>query len=111
MANFMEFIRYGLPGYLFLASIVFALFRRQVLPTEYKFYNDFGTIIGASVIVIGPFFGFIIHQLYFTYFDFKESYTKLTRGCLKMLFDYYLRGHQGFATTNVTLPKNRAIEK
>lgn len=96
----MEFIRYGLPGYLFLASIVFALFRRGVLPADYKFYNDFGTIIGASLIVIGPLFGFIIHQLYFVYFDLKESYTKLTRGCLKMLFDYYLNNkHREFAKT------------
>ncbi len=99
MANFMEFIRYGLPGYLFLASLVFALLRRQALPTDYKFYNDFGTIIGASLIVIGPLFGFIIHQLYFMYFDLKESYTKLSRGCLRMLFDYYLTRHEGVATT------------
>lgn len=99
MANFMEFIRYGLPGYLFLASLVFALIRRQVLPTDYKFYNDFGTIMGAALLVIGPLFGFIIHQIYFVYFDLKESYTKLTRGCLKMLFDYYLNSHQEFANT------------
>ena len=90
MANFMEFIRYGLPGYLFLASILFGLWRRGALPDDATFYNNFGTILGAALIVVGPLVGFIVHQLYFLYFDITESYIKLSRGCLNLIFKSYM---------------------
>lgn len=89
MANFMEFIRYGLPGYIFVTSLVYAVWIRGGLPGDSAFYNNFGTIIGAGLLVVGPLVGFIIHQLYFVYFDFEESYTQLSRGCLKTLFDFH----------------------
>jgi hypothetical protein len=90
MESFQDFIRYGLPGYIFIGSILFCLFITGGLPQEKAFYDTFATIAGTIGLVIGPLIGFIIHQIYLTYFDWKESYTKLTRKCINVIYQSYL---------------------
>jgi len=91
MGNFEDFLRYGLPGYIFIASIISVLMVLGILPFDINFYKDFLTIIGVSLIIIGPLVGFIIHQIYFVYFDFRESYTKPTRGCIALIYNFFLK--------------------
>lgn len=105
MANFLEFIRYGLPGYIFLSSLVFALYQSHMLPPDRQFYSDYGTIIGACLLVVGPLVGFVIHQIYFIYFDSKESYTSLKRGCLNILYDNYVEKQKINIATEEQLAK------
>jgi hypothetical protein len=91
MGTFEDFVRYGLPGYIFVASALFASAIMGLLPNNYEVYKDFADIVGAALLIIGPLIGFIIHQVYFVYFDWKESYTKPTRGCIGFIYDSYIQ--------------------
>ena len=90
MGSFQEFVRYALPGYMFVGSVLFCLAIAGVLPADYQAYERFAGIVGATILVVGPLLGFIIHQIYFVYFDWRESYTKLTRGCIAFIFNAFL---------------------
>jgi len=94
MGTFEDFIRYGLPGYILLGSIVSVLTLAAILPINYDIYKDFANIVGATILVVGPLIGFIIHQLYLVFFDWKESYTKLSRGCIAFIYIAFLQSDQ-----------------
>ncbi len=64
------------------------------MPEESNFYKDYGGIVGAFALVIGPLIGFLIHQLYFTYFDWRESYTKVSRKCIAFIVHAYLNSDE-----------------
>lgn len=90
MGTFDDFVRYGLPGYIFIISVLFCLAIVGALPDNYDFYKAFAGVAGVVALVVGPLIGFIIHQVYFTYFDWKESYTKLTRKCILFIFNAFI---------------------
>lgn len=91
MGNIFELIRYGFAGYLFLATIIVSFYRIEILPQGKSFYAEWGNIIGATLLVIGPIIGFVIHQIYFVWFERTETYTDIKRGSLKILYDNYLK--------------------
>jgi len=111
MSNFENFIRYGFPGYLLIASILVSLWMVGVLPSEISFYKDFGGIIGAFTLVIGPLIGFFIHQLYFAYFDWRESYTKVSRKCIAFIVNAYINSDRNSSEINENPLTRRVIER
>lgn len=91
MGPFEEFVRYAFPGYALIASVVACLWIVGLLPENVDFYKNFGGIGGAFALVVGPLVGFVIHQIYFIYFDWSESYTKITRKAISFIVHAYLR--------------------
>lgn len=90
MGNFEDFIRYGLPGYIFLISLLFALGNMPFIRIDLDLIKNYASIIGTTLLIMGPLVGFLIHQVYFIYFDRKESYNKLSRNCIQMIYVSYL---------------------
>ncbi len=90
MSTFEDFIRYAFPGYALLASMIICLLIVGIFPGDASIYKDFGGIMGALTIIIGPLVGFVVHQLYFFYFDWCESYTKTSRKCLGFISQAFL---------------------
>lgn len=94
MGTIIDLIRYGFAGYLLITTLIVSLYRINYLPINSDFYKNFGGIIGATILIVGPILGFVIHQIYFVYFEKTESYVKLTRKCLKTLYNYHLKSHE-----------------
>jgi hypothetical protein len=90
MGSFEDFIRYGFPGYLLIFSIIFLLAHNGIICLDKDSLKDYATIVGAIILVIGPLVGFLIHQVYFVYFDWRESYVKTSRGCIAFIFHSFL---------------------
>lgn len=89
MGNFDDFIRYGLPGYILLLTLFFLSMFVGIITSDLTRYKEYLVIIGATVLIIGPLIGFIIHQIYFLYFDWRESYTKPSRGCIGIMIKVF----------------------
>lgn len=111
MSNFEDFIRYGFPGYLLICSILTCLWMVGLLPGESTFYKDFGWIVGAFTLVFGPLIGFFIHQLYFAYFDWRESYTKVSRKCIAFIVHAFLKSDPSSAELNGNSLTQPAVER
>lgn len=90
MGSFEDFVRYAFPGYSLLASVMICLLVVGIIPYDVSLYKDFGGIVGALALIIGPLVGFVVHQLYFIYFDWCESYTKTSRKCLGFIARAFL---------------------
>ena len=94
MGSFEDFIRYAFPGYSLLASMMICLSVVGIIPYDADLYKNFGGIIGAFALIIGPLVGFLVHQLYFIYFDLYESYTKTSRKCLGFITQAFLTSNR-----------------
>ena len=85
MGSFEDFIRYGFPGYVLISSILVATWLAGLIPTTAIDNGSLATVVGAAILIVGPLFGFLVHQVYFLYFDTFESYEKVSRPCIKIL--------------------------
>lgn len=86
MANFAELIRYGFPGYLVVAAAVASLMTTGTVKLEFDGSSSTPEILASLlVLAIGPFVGYLVHQVYFFAFDTFESYDKTRRSCVKAI--------------------------
>ena len=90
MGSFNDFIRYGLPGYLLLLTVLLLCLCLGLISNDPETYKDYVGILVAMLLIIGPLIGFLIHQIYFVYFDWRESYTKPSRGCIGLMIQLFM---------------------
>jgi len=93
MNTVFEFIRYGFPGYITLGTISYQAVKLDLLPSQKSTMEQLSTVFGASFLIVGPIIGFIIHQIYFAYFEKSESYTNENRACVKTLYEHCKSRH------------------
>lgn len=89
MNDIRDFIRYGFPGYMLLGAAVAALRNADARIVSNEFLEAHDTTASLLLLIAGPFVGFLVHQIYFVYFDWTESYDKVRRPCLRILADWH----------------------
>lgn len=89
MNDIRDFIRYGFPGYVVLGAAFWALRNANAHIASNQFLKAHDTTASLLLLIAGPFVGFLVHQIYFVYFDWTESYDKVRRPCLRILADWY----------------------